>query len=63
MLLHVPEGRSAAQVRIALATKIQELPAHLRRSLTWDRGKEMTDHARFTIDTANAGYPPGNRGR
>ena len=51
MLLHVPDGRSAAQVRRALATKIQELPAHLRRSLTWDRGKEMTDHARFTIDT------------
>jgi len=38
-------------VRTALAAKIQELPAHLRRSLTWDRGKEMAEHARFSIDT------------
>ena len=51
MLLHVPDGRSAAQVRTALAAKIQALPVELRRSLTWDRGKEMTEHARFTIDT------------
>ena len=51
MLLHVPAGRSAEQVRLALTAKIQELPAHLRRSLTWNRGKEMTDHARFSIDT------------
>ena len=51
MLLHVPDGRSAAQVRTALAAKIQALPVELPRSLTWDRGKEMTEHARFTIDT------------
>ena len=51
MLRHVPDGRSAAQVRTALAAKIQALPVELPRSLTWDRGKEMTEHARFTIDT------------
>lgn len=51
MLLTLPEGRGAAHVRTALAAKIQELPMHLRRSLTWDRGKEMAEHARFSIDT------------
>jgi len=51
MLLNVPEGRFAAHVRTALAAKIQELPTHLRRSLTWDRGKEMAEHARFSIYT------------
>ena len=35
----------------ALAAKITELPEQLRRSLTWDQGKEMADHARFTINT------------
>lgn len=51
MLLHLAEGRTAEQVRVALTKKIQELPKHLRRSLTWDRGKEMSQHAQFTVDT------------
>ena len=51
MLLNLPAGRLAEHLRTALAAKIQELPAHLRRSLTWDRGKEMAEHARFSIDT------------
>jgi transposase, IS30 family len=51
MLLDLREGRLAEQVRTQLATKILELPAHLRRSLTWDRGKEMAEHVQFTIDT------------
>jgi transposase, IS30 family len=51
MLLHLPEGRSAEHVRQALTKKIQQLPAQLRRSLTWDRGREMAQHAQFTIDT------------
>ena len=51
MLLNLAQGRLAEHVRSTLAAKILELPAQLRRSLTWDRGKEMADHARFTIDT------------
>ena len=30
---------------------MQQLPAELRRSLTWDRGTEMTQHKRFTVAT------------
>ena len=51
MLLHLPDGHNADQVRVAMQRKIMRLPAELRRSLTWDQGKEMADHARFTMDT------------
>ncbi len=51
MLLHLPHDRTAAHVRDALAERITELPAALRRSLTWDQGKEMSRHAEFTVDT------------
>jgi IS30 family transposase len=42
---------TATTVREAITGQITQLPAHLRRSLTWDRGKEMAQHAQFTIDT------------
>jgi IS30 family transposase len=51
MLVALPNGHTADLVADALATKITELPDQLRRSLTWDQGKEMAAHARFTIDT------------
>ena len=51
MLCRLPDGGLAEQVKIALAKKITRLPETLRRSLTWDRGKEMGEHVRFTIDT------------
>jgi IS30 family transposase len=35
----------------ALAATITTLPQQLRRSLTWDRGKELSAHARFTVET------------
>jgi IS30 family transposase len=51
MLLHLPDGHNAEQVRLELANTIGRLPAQLRRSLTWDQGKEMADHVQFSIDT------------
>ena len=35
----------------ALAKQIGKLPEELRRSLTWDQGKEMHAHKRFTVAT------------
>jgi transposase, IS30 family len=51
VLLHLPSGPSDDQVIAALAAKIAPLPASLRRSVTWDQGIEMVNHARFTRDT------------
>ena len=51
MLFPLPDGNTAESVRTALAATIQRLPEHLWRSLTWDQGKEMAEHAQFTIDT------------
>jgi transposase, IS30 family len=51
VLLHLPHGRTAADVRAALTRQISKLPAELRRTLTWDQGKEMAEHVRFTTDT------------
>ena len=51
MLLALPRGRSAEAVRDALTEHIVRLPVELRRTLTWDRGKEMAEHVRFTVDT------------
>ena len=51
MLLHLPNGRGAEQVRDAMTAAIQTLPASLRRSVTWDQGKEMAQHREFSVDT------------
>ena len=51
VLFPLPDGRTAAHVREAMAEKIQSLPEALRRSITWDQGREMVEHLRFKIDT------------
>ncbi len=56
ILVALPHGRTAEAVRTALAERILTLPEQLRRSLTWDRGKEMADHVRFTVDTGVSVY-------
>ena len=50
MLLKVP-SKDTATVVGALGKHVRKLPQQLRRSLTWDRGKEMADHKSFTIAT------------
>jgi transposase, IS30 family len=72
MLLHLPRmsghdeprvkngpalaGHGAQAVRDAIADSITTLPEQLRRSLTWDQGAEMAQHARLRIDTGLAIY-------
>jgi len=56
LLAALPGGRTAPAVADALAARIRTLPAHLRRSLTWDRGHEMAAHAAFTVATGVAVY-------
>jgi IS30 family transposase len=66
MLLHLPPmtgqgprvkngpalaGHGAEAVRDAIADTITTLPEQLRRSLTWDQGTEMAQHAQLRIDT------------
>ena len=51
ILLKLPNGHGAPAVRQAMTKRILTLPAQLRRSITWDQGKEMAEHVQFTIDT------------
>ena len=44
-------GHGAAAVRDAITRTITTLPEKLRRSLTWDQGAELTQHAQLRIDT------------
>ena len=50
MLLKIP-SRDTATVVGALTKHVRKLPQQLRRSLTWDRGKEMANHKSFTVAT------------
>jgi IS30 family transposase len=49
-------GHGAEAVRDAIAASIGTLPEQLRRSLTWDQGAEMAQHAQLRIDTGLAVY-------
>ncbi len=44
-------GKDTETVINALIKQAHKLPKELYRSLTWDRGKEMADHKRFTLAT------------
>jgi len=48
ILLHLPGRHTAEAVRDALIAALSHLPPRLRRSLTWDQGKEMALHAEIT---------------
>ena len=49
MLVHLPAGHGAVAVRDGLLLAIATLPAHLRKSLTWDQGSEMARHSEITL--------------
>ncbi len=49
-------GYGAAAMDAALALSMTRLPEQLRRTLTWDRGKELSGHAQFALDTGTKVY-------
>ena len=49
-------NRETQTVVSALIKQAQKLPNELYKSLTWDRGKELADHRRFTLATDIAVY-------
>ncbi|HEV7829596.1 MAG TPA: IS30 family transposase [Pseudonocardiaceae bacterium] len=51
VLLHLPEDRTAATLADAMTAKVPQIPEILRRSLTWDQGKEMALHTKITEAT------------
>ena len=50
-LLHLPDGHTAAHVRAAICEQLPHWPEVLKQTLTWDRGKEMSQHTQIRIDT------------
>ncbi len=50
-ILPLPFGRTAGQLRSALIDQVADLPAQLVKSITWDQGSGMADHAAFSLAT------------
>jgi transposase, IS30 family len=55
-LLHLPDGYTADKVADAVVTQMTALPAWFTKTLTWDRGTEMANHADITTRTGIAVY-------
>jgi transposase, IS30 family len=51
ILTHLGTDASTGNVTARIAEQILRLPQHLRRSLTWDQGREMARHREFTVAT------------
>ncbi len=51
VLLARLEDQTSVHVTDVLAERISQLPAHLVKSLTWDQGRELAAHQRFTDKT------------
>ena len=51
LLFPLGDDRSAQNTRLKLTALIQTLPAQMMRSITWDQGKEMAEHALLRVDT------------
>jgi len=52
LLVHLPSVHTAEATREGVIAAMQHLPGELRRSLTWDQGKEMAQHVQITTATA-----------
>jgi IS30 family transposase len=52
ILTHLGTDASTGNVTQRIAEQILRLPEHLRRSLSWDQGREMARHREFTVATA-----------
>jgi IS30 family transposase len=50
-MLVAVDGKDTRSVTSALSRQVGRLPQQLRSSLTWDRGMELSEHARFTVAT------------
>jgi IS30 family transposase len=51
MLVRIPYDRTAERVAHLLARKMETLPDFLKNSVTWDQGKELAAHEKFTVKT------------
>ena len=51
MLLHLPGNHTALTVSTAMIEAMNTLPEQLRRSVTWDQGREMAKHQEITMAT------------
>jgi len=49
ILLHLPGRHTADEVATAMINRMSELPEHLRRSITWDRGPELAHYERIQL--------------
>jgi IS30 family transposase len=56
VLVHLPDSHTASATRDAVNAAMDQIPRHLRRSLTWDHGKEMAHHAQITAATGAEVY-------
>lgn len=52
ILLHLPDDHTAESVATAMIAAMKDLPADLRRTITWDRGSELADYRRVTAQLA-----------
>jgi transposase, IS30 family len=51
LLLHLPDSHGATQVADQMITQMSRLPDLLRKTVTWDQGIEMSEHARISLAT------------
>ena len=56
ILLHLPGRHDAESVAEAMIREMGQLPDHLRRSVTWDRGSEMADYERIQLELGTSVY-------